>query len=85
MNSNSCDICSTSYQSLDYCDPWELLKRWDTCGSCPKENELRAAARQVWSRKPQWWVVNGKTMVPIWLVERLKNRARGAVVTPIPS
>jgi hypothetical protein len=51
----------------------DLLREWSAADDGSRSNALHVAAQQFRLRKPQWWVVNGKTAVPIWMVERLRK------------
>ena len=75
VNSKACDVCPASIQSLNEHNVLDVLGKWGTCDDCPRTNALQIAAQQFRLRRPQWWVVNGKMAVPIWVVERLRNRA----------
>ena len=47
---------------------------WSACEGCTHKEVMRVLARQLRSRQPQWWVVDGRVVIPIWIVERLRNR-----------
>lgn len=50
-----------------------LRHNWDTCENCSFEKDFRTVAQQFQMRKPQWWVVNGKSVIPVWIIERLRT------------
>lgn len=51
-----------------------LNDEWSACEGCTQKEVMRVLARQFRSRQPQWWVVDGRVVIPIWIVERLRNR-----------
>ena len=71
----SCSRCSGWNASVE-----EVLKvleyEWDACEGCAYAEPMRLVARQYRLRQPQWWVVNGKGVIPIWIVERLRKRVQ---------
>lgn len=76
MKSELCDRCPAGAKSLDAPGVLDFLENdWNACESCPHGKELRVAAQQFRLRKSQWWVVNGRAVIPIWVVEHLRKRA----------
>ncbi|MBI4191404.1 MAG: hypothetical protein HY525_12820 [Betaproteobacteria bacterium] len=70
---SSCGRCSGWTGSLE--DVLAILNgEWSACEDCAHKEVMRVVAKQFRSRQPQWWVVNGKAVIPIWIVERLRNR-----------
>ena len=69
----SCGRCPAWTDSLvDVLDVVE--KRWSACEGCAHEEDIRAVAVQFQSHQSQWWVVDGRVVIPIWIVERLRYR-----------
>ena len=50
-----------------------LNGEWSACEGCPDKEVMRIVAKQFRSRQPQWWVVGGRVVIPMWMVERLRN------------
>lgn len=42
------------------------------CNSCAYEPVIRTVTRQFRWQVPQWGVVNGEVVLPVWIVERLQ-------------
>lgn len=77
MGSNSCARCLGWTNSPK--DVLALLNNeWNACASCAHKKVIGTVAEQLRLRQPRWWVVNGRVVVPIWIVERLG-------VSPAPS
>jgi hypothetical protein len=72
VTSNSCTGCLGSAESID--DVLKILKdEWSACDSCPGAPVVRVLAEQYRRRHPQWWVVDGNLVVPIWIVEKIRR------------
>ena len=50
-----------------------LKGKQDTCEDCPNKKALEVVSLQYKSHHPQWWVVDGKVVIPIWVQERLRS------------
>lgn len=58
-------------------DVLEILNgELSACEDCPHKEVMQVVAKRFRSRQPQWWVVDGRAVIPIWVVERLQNRYR---------
>ena len=63
------------------------------CESCDHHADIRVVATQFRLGQAQWWAVNGRVVVPIWVVEflrkhperRRKPRDSSAVLPPSDS
>lgn len=51
-----------------------LNNQWRTCETCAQRSVMWTVSEQYRTGRPRWWVVGGKMIVPIWLVETLKRR-----------
>ena len=70
----SCDGCPVKSNSMSVAGVRDLLEKdWTTCGTCPHEPDLRRVAQQFRLHRPKWWVVNGRTVIPMWVIENLRN------------
>jgi hypothetical protein len=49
-----------------------LCNAESACKNCKHHTDIRAVATQFLAGLPKWWVVNGRVVVPIWIVEQLK-------------
>jgi len=71
----SCRRCTRWTASVE-----EVLKvlehEWSACDGCACDEGMRMVRRQYRMRQPQWWVVDGKGVIPIWIVERLRKRVQ---------
>ena len=52
------------------------------CEHCAHQAIMHVVADQFRMGMPQWWVVDGAVVVPIWIVELFKNH-RELSVTPV--
>jgi hypothetical protein len=59
-----------------------LIDSASPCESCVHQSAMRIVAEQFRMRLPRWWVVDGKVVVPIWIVELLKSYP-GKFVEPV--
>jgi hypothetical protein len=50
-----------------------LINPASPCETCTHQSALRIVVKQFRLRLPRWWVVDGKVVVPIWIVELLKK------------
>ena len=70
----SCDGCPLKNNSLSVAGVRDLLQKdWNTCGTCPHEPALRRVAQQFRLHRPKWWVVDGRSVIPMWIIENLRN------------
>jgi hypothetical protein len=46
------------------------------CKACDSAAVMRAVSEQFTMRTPHWWVANGVVVVPIWIVELIKQRPK---------
>ena len=69
--------------TCDHCQDWTttvesvlkvLSKDTCVCESCGREGHMRVVADQYQKRRPRWWIVGSTVVVPIWIVETLRNR-----------
>ena len=51
-----------------------LENGWSACEECSNHQVMRVVAKQFQSRESQWWVVDGRVVIPVWIVEHLRNR-----------
>lgn len=69
----SCNRCSGWTASVE--EVLEVLeKKGSACERCAHGELMRLVTRQYRMRQPQWWVVDGKRVIPIWIVEHLRKR-----------
>ena len=45
-----------------------------SCEGCGRRGYMRIVADQYRKRRPRWWIVGTTVVVPIWIVETLRNR-----------
>jgi hypothetical protein len=50
-----------------------LRGEWSACETCAHHVAMNVLIDQFRNRRPQWWVVDGAVVVPIWIVESLKK------------
>lgn len=69
----SCSQCLGWSESLEKV---ERLLGGDlsACGGCAHHNDMRIVAQQFAMNQPRWWAVNGRQVVPIWLVDRIRKK-----------
>ena len=73
----SCRRCTRWTASVE--EVLEVLEmEQGACEGCAHEDLMRSVTRQYRMRLPQWWVVNGKRVIPIWIVEQLRKRLQCA-------
>lgn len=79
----SCGRCPGWTGSIE--DVLEVLSgKWRACEACTEREMMRAVVHQHRSRHPQWWVVDGRRVIPIWIVEHLRNsRPESALFPPL--
>lgn len=75
MHSGSCSFC------LEWTGSEEkvvdaLRGRWRASTACAHQTLMQVAIAQLRKGLPSWWVVEGSVVVPIWVVEILKQRVR---------
>ena len=69
---SSCGDCSGWTGSLE--NVLAILNgEWSACEDCAHKEVMRVVVRQYQLRQPQWWVVGGRVVIPMWMVERLRN------------
>ena len=69
----SCGRCPRWTGSLE--DVLGILNgELSACEVCAQREVMQVVAKQFRSRQPQWWVVDGRAVIPIWIVERLRTR-----------
>jgi len=44
------------------------------CEGCGSRRDRKVVAEQYRKRRPRWWIVGSTVVVPIWIVETLRNR-----------
>ena len=44
------------------------------CQGCGSQKQMKTVAEQYRTRRPRWWIVGSTVVVPIWIVETLRNR-----------
>lgn len=69
----SCGRCPGWTDALIYAQD-VLDEKKSACVGCTHEAVLRVVAKQFQLRQSQWWVVDGRVVIPIWVVERLRSR-----------
>lgn len=71
--STSCGRCRGWTESL--VGVLDVLENgWSACEDCAHHKVMRVVAKQFQSRESQWWVVDGRVVIPVWIVEHLRNR-----------
>ena len=50
-----------------------LADSFSSCDDCEQQATMRTIANQFRMRLPRWWVVNNVVVVPIWIVELLRQ------------
>ncbi len=74
MAPTSCDGCPVKSSSMSVAGVRNLLEKdWKTCETCLYEPDLRRVVQQFRLHRPKWWVVNGRTVIPMWVIENLRN------------
>jgi len=71
----SCSRCSGWTDSVEAVLD-VLEKEWQACEGCTHEQLMRLVSSQYQMRQSQWWVVDGRGVVPIWVVEHLRKRCQ---------
>jgi hypothetical protein len=44
------------------------------CQGCGSKKDMKLVADQYRKRRPRWWIIGSTVVVPIWIVETLRNR-----------
>jgi hypothetical protein len=78
MEPNTCSYCLERVKSLSDRGMTDFLQSEnDDSEGCPHDREFRVAAMQYRLRKPQWWVVGGKPVIPMWVIEQMRSHHFG--------
>jgi hypothetical protein len=51
-----------------------LNNQLGACAGCADQAVINAVVRQYQRGQPRWWVVNNIIVVPIWVVELLRQK-----------
>ena len=75
MKTEACRRCIESAQAAGEIVAF-LKEPPEKCRNCADAPVIRALSEQFKMRTPRWWVVNGIVVVPIWIVERIKQHPK---------
>jgi len=53
-----------------------LSERFSACAGCPNHSDMHVVSQQYSLHQPRWWVVDGESVVPVWLVDKFRRKFR---------
>jgi hypothetical protein len=72
LENKACRGCLGACSSTE--DTVEILHGESSlCANCPQQPVIQTVSEQYRSRRPRWWQVQGRLVVPIWIVDRVKH------------
>jgi hypothetical protein len=79
--SSTCTCCRNWTQSIDTVVA-VLCGDLAGCETCADRKVMDDIAQQYRARHSQWWVVDRRRVIPIWIVEQLRNYRKDMSLSP---